>query len=119
MERLQRDINAILEQGENYARDIENKDPEKAARIRKQMDVLKVRQVHCLPAAVRSAAERSLFVTHLRFGLHGNCELLGTHLSNALFISAGEVEHIKNQRGTKEDEDAGSGSSDQQLQKES
>ena len=42
MERLQRDINAILEQGENYARDIEENDPEKAARIRKQMDVLKV-----------------------------------------------------------------------------
>ena len=43
MERLQRDINAILEQGENYARDIEGKDSEKAVRIRKQMDVLKVK----------------------------------------------------------------------------
>ena len=47
MERLQRDINAILEQGENYARDNEGKDPEKAARIRKQMDVLKVKYAFC------------------------------------------------------------------------
>ena len=45
MERLQRDINAILEQGEDYARDIESKDPEKAARVRKQMDVLKVKDI--------------------------------------------------------------------------
>ena len=49
MERLQRDINAILEQGEKYARDIESKDPEKAVRIRKQMDALKVSVVFAFP----------------------------------------------------------------------
>ncbi len=43
MERLQRDMNAILEQGENYAREVENTDPDRSARIRKQMDNLKVR----------------------------------------------------------------------------
>ncbi len=42
MERLQRDINAILEQGENYAREVESTDPDRSARIRKQIDNLKV-----------------------------------------------------------------------------
>ena len=48
MERLQRDINAILEQGENYARDVESKDPEKVTRVRKQMDALKVKARYCV-----------------------------------------------------------------------